>query len=495
MTISEKIQCSADKTIFTLFREGLIYKCIIKRIIFFCIAITYFSTVAWSQSTITGSFAALSNQQVKLVGFEGFNTCVIDSVRACEKGIFQLSFSKEDLGMAYLAAEDNQAFIVVLAEDENLKLEGEALAMAETVVITSGKQNKRFAHYAAEYPRREQALSAWNYLEKMYKQDSLFAIHTIAQQAIENEKQRIKTEDSLILAGLPEDSYVSWYLPVRKLVSSVSTIAQYRTGEIPAAINAFRELDYTDERLYKSGLLRETIEAHFWLIENSGRPLDSVYIEMNKSIDDMMKNLVNDEKKLNEITDYLFRLLEQRSLFGASEYLALKVLNEVGCTINNDLAAQLESYRAMKKGNTALDFEFNGDVFAPAYESGNMPEKLSGLKSKYTVVVFGSSWCPQCPQELSHIAGLYQKWKEYNVEVVFVSLDEDKQTFNNFAGGFPFISTCDYQKWESPVVKAWHVFATPTIYLLYNKREILLRPNSVKQMDAWVDWFLVQGNQ
>jgi thiol-disulfide isomerase/thioredoxin len=450
---------------------------------------------AYSQNMVTGTFSGIANQQVKLIVFEGFNTCVIDSVRVNEEGTFQLSFSKEDLGMGYLAAEDNKAFIVVLGEDENLKLEGEELAFANTVVIASGKQNQRFAQYANEHPRLEQALSAWDYLEKIYKMDSLFANHTLAQQAIEKEKQRIKTEDSLFLADLPEGSYVSWYLPVRKLVSSVSTIAQYRTREIPAAINAFRDLDYTDERLYKSGLLRETIEAHFWLIENSGRTLDSVYIEMNISIDYMMKNLVTDEKKFNEITGYLFRLLEQRSLFGASEYLALKVLNEVSCTINNDLAAQLESYRAMKNGNIAPDFEFNGDVFAPAYKSGNIPEKLSGLKSNYTVVIFASSWCPQCPGELSQVAGLYQKWKKYNIEVVFVSLDTDQQTFNNFAGGFPFISTCDYQKWDSPVVKAYHVFATPTMYLLDNNREILLRPNSVKQMDSWVDWFLVQGNR
>jgi hypothetical protein len=338
---------------------------------------------AYSQNTVTGTFPGIANQQVKLVGFEGFNTYVIDSVGANEEGIFQLSFSKKDLGMGYLADEDNKAFIVVLAEDEYVKLEGEELAFANTVVIAFGKQNQLFAQYAAEHPCREQALSAWDYLEKMYRQDSLFAIHDSPKQAIETEKQRIKAEDSLFLAGLPEGSYVRWYLPVRKLVSSVSTIAQYRTAEIPAAINSFRELDYTDERLYKSGLLRETIEAHFWLIENSGRSLDSVYIEMNKSVDFMMENLVADEKKLNEITGYLFKLLEQRSLFGASEFLALKVLNEVSCTINNDLTAQLESYRSMKKGNTAPDFEFNGDVFAPAYESGNMPEKLSGLKSNY----------------------------------------------------------------------------------------------------------------
>jgi len=41
------------------------------------------------------------------------------------------------------------------------------------------------------------------------------------------------------------------------------------------------------------------LEAHVWLIENSGRPLDSVYKEPNKSIDRMMPNLITYEKKFN----------------------------------------------------------------------------------------------------------------------------------------------------------------------------------------------------
>jgi hypothetical protein len=58
----------------------------------------------------------------------------------------------------------------------------------------------------------------------------------------------------------------------------------------------------------------------------------------------------------------------------------------------------------------------------------------------------------------------------------------------------PFISTCDFKKWDSPIAQDYYVFGTPTMFLLDDKRKILLRPNSVKQMDAWVDWFLVQGN-
>lgn len=148
----------------------------------------------------------------------------------------------------------------------------------------------------------------------------------------------------------------------------------------------------------------------------------------------------------------------------------------------------------MKSWNTAPDFDFGENYFALGYDPANTPQKLSYLNSTYTVVVFGASCCPQCPEELLQISRLYEKWNRYNVEVVYVSLDADKEIFKNFAGVFPFISIYDYQKWESPIVQAWHVFATPTLYLLDDTSEILLRPNSVRQMDAWVDWFLVRGN-
>jgi thiol-disulfide isomerase/thioredoxin len=454
----------------------------------------FISAFAYTQHSITGTFTELANQQIKLVGFRGFDKFVIDSTQANEKGQFQLSFGTEDFGMAYLLSEDNKSFVVILS-GEGLSLKGESFAIAKSIEIVASNENKLFGQYASEHPRREQTLSAWDYLSIIYKNDSLFAGHNSPKQAIETEMTRIKAEDSLFLANLPEDSYVSYYLPLRKLLSSVSTITQYRTEEIPASIHAFREIDYTDNRLYKSGLLKETIEGHFWLIENSGRSLDSVYIEMNKSIDVLVANLLKEEQKLNEITEYLFKVLEKRSLLRASEYLALKLLNEQGCTLNNDFAAQLESYRAMKKGNTAPDIVFNGDIFTPGYGKSNIPQKLSDIKSSYIVVVFGASWCPQCPQELLQIAELYHQWKEQGVEVVFVSLDEDEKIFKSFAGRFPFNSLCDYQKWESPIVKNYHAFATPTIYLLNTKREILLRPNSVKQLDSWINWYLVQGNK
>ena len=444
--------------------------------------------------TVTGNLSLLANQSIKLEGFNGLKTYPISSSTLDEKGNFKLTYSKADYGVGYLISVDEKPLFVILS-GEDVEIIGEALSYTETIKITKGQENKWFEQYAKEHPLREQALSAWAYLEKIYTQDALFAVQEHPIKNIQTEKLRIKAEDAAFLAKLPKESYVSWFLPARKLVSSVSTVAQYRPNEIPVTISAFRAMDYTDQRLYKSGLFKDAIESHFWLLENCGKSLDSVFIEMQYSIDAMMINLVIDEKKLNEVTDFLFDLLERHSLFQASEYLALKVLNEVSCTIDNDLAKQLETYRAMKKGNTAPEILFEGDNYAPGYAVNNFPKKLSDLNSSYTVVVFGASWCPKCTEELPEIAKHYSKWKAQGVEVVFVSLDENKEMFKNFTSIFPFISFCDYQKWNSTAAKDYYVFGTPTMYLLDHKRKILLRPNSVSQMDAWVDWNLVQGNK
>lgn len=440
---------------------------------------------AFSQNTISGNFPELSGQYVKLVGIEGFHSYIIDSIKVDGRGEFDLSFEPKDYGVGYLVAQDNQPFIVILS-NENIKLKGGRFVAPETIEITEGYENKIFEQYASEHPQREQVLKAWGYLRKTYMQDALFTGKNNMIETISEEIRRINAEDSLFLAGLDIEAYVSWYLPVRKLVSSVAVIAQHRAEEIPDAIAAFRNMDYADERLYKSGLLKDAIESHFWLIENSGHALDAAYEEMKISIDQMMENLVSDKRKRNDIITYLFEFLEKRSLFTVSEYLAAKLLNEKGCSIDASLADQLERYRVLKVGDTVSDFAFKGNLLAPGYFK-DKPAKLSDIKSRYILLIFGSSWCPACPPELARIVSYYEEWRSRDIEVVFVSLDESKAQFKAFTAIFPFISLCDYQKWESPVVKLYHVYATPTIYLLDRGLNIVLHPDSVDEVVAWIN--------
>ena len=138
---------------------------------------------------------------------------------------------------------------------------------------------------------------------------------------------------------MPSTSFVNWYLPIRKLISSVSTVAQYRASEISPTIAALRKIDYSDPRLYKSGLLRDAIESHFWLLENrGGLSLDSIFNDMNISANLILNNIAKNELLYNDVTKYLFDYFEKHSLFQASEYLALKALNQKNVTLNANLS-------------------------------------------------------------------------------------------------------------------------------------------------------------
>ncbi|MDA9874423.1 TlpA family protein disulfide reductase [Flavobacteriaceae bacterium] len=456
-----------------------------KQLLVFIFILFYNGLIAQS---IKGQFLKIPNQTIKLEGFNGLKTYPISLTTTDVNGKFELSYSKTDYGVGYLMAVDNKPLFVILSGEE-IELAGESLSNFETIKIKKGQENQYFEQFANEHPKREQALSAWLYLEKIYATDTLFAVQKHPVNAIKKEKLRIKNEDAAFLDALPNESYVKWFLPTRKLVSSVSTVVQYRPEGFPEMIKAFRNLDYADTRLYKSGLFKDAIESHFWLLENSGNPLDNVFEEMKISIDAIFTKLSTNEKIFNQLTDYLFDLLERHSLFQASEYLALKVLNEGSCTITDDLANQLETYRAMKKGNIAADMVFDKTNFVNPKITLT---KLSDIKSNYTVVVFGASWCPKCNEELPEITKRYDKWKSKGIEVIFVAIEEGRNSFIDFAESLPFPSYSDVKKWESKIVKDYYIFSTPTMFLLDSKREIILRPNSVNQMDAWVNRYLIQ---
>jgi len=439
-------------------------------------------------NTIQGKITSLAGTTITLTGIAGNSNYPIAHATISNSGDFTLHFGQQDYGIAYLTSIDNKTLVLILA-DEKIILTAEDY-YPESVVISQGNQNLILQQYAKEYPVRDNALSAWAFLDRMYKNTSIVKTQKKSINSILKEKNKIVKAENDFIKKIDTDSYVRWYIPMRKLASSVYAIAQNRPEDISVLIKEFRKLDYTDPRWNKSDLYTDIFEKHFWLLENSGGNLDSVYNRMKISLDIIFANLANDEKKYNEIGNFLFDLLEKRSLFAASEYMALKLLSQNRCTLDENFAKELETYRIMRTGNIAPDITFTENTLAAAYPPAQYPTSLYDLKSDYKLVIFGAGWCNSCIEELPKIASMYNMLKENNIEVVYISLDTDAQSFINFAGKFPFISTSDFKGWNSPIAEAYYVSATPTMFLLDKDNKILLRPNSAKHLDAWIEWYI-----
>lgn len=268
--------------------------------------------------------------------------------------------------------------------------------------------------------------------------------------------------------------------------TSQQAISTTSPKESLACEKVFGNIDYENPELYTSGLLFELIERQFWFIQTSGLDEATKLKEMTTSVDIILDSVQKDEILYNDLTKYLFQYFERFSLFPASEYIALKALNQKEVALTSSLIHKLESYRLLRVGNRAPDFELVGDVFKNGVSVKKIT-RLTDIKAKYKLVIFGASWCEQCRFEMTQLLPRYDEWKAKGVEVVFISLDTDKQEFVKFTAHFPFLNSCDYKKWDTQVAKEYYISSSPTFFLLDRNNTILARPVSVEHIQTFLE--------
>jgi thiol-disulfide isomerase/thioredoxin len=132
----------------------------------------------------------------------------------------------------------------------------------------------------------------------------------------------------------------------------------------------------------------------------------------------------------------------------------------------------------MAIGNKAADMVFS---------SGLKYKTLSEVPGKYKVVVFGASWCEACSKEIPQFKEYVELFKtKYDAQIIFVSLDTDKEKYDAFIKDLPFINTCDYKGWGSPNVTNYYVFATPSVYVLDTENKIVAKPIDAIATAKWL---------
>lgn len=434
---------------------------------------------------VSGQLKYQAGQNIKLLGYNGFETVVLASSAIDSLGNFSLRCTTDYNGMAYLETSDNGHLFIVVNEPDII-IKGTHLQQPDSIVFENSIENRLFTQYAVEHNQREAALAGWKFLLPQYKAVPQLKKQKQSYVLIQDEIQRLKSEDKQFLQDIDKSTYVSWFLPLRKLIDDMPVSARRDTERIPQNIADFRSIDFADNRLYHSGIMNDLLIGHYMLLENMGQSLDSIAVQMNFSTNYLIANLDGHDELLNKVTDFIFGLMERRSLFTASEYLALTMLTQNSCVLEDDLSNKLETYRAMKVGNIVSDIKFSG-ITKVNGEEVNGITTLSELNNKATLVIFGASWCPGCIEDILKIASYYKKWKAKGLVIIYISLDTDEKTFTKFSKEFPWLSYCDLQGWESKVAKDYYVFSTPTMFLLDKNRKILIRPVSVEHVNAWVE--------
>lgn len=431
------------------------------------------SRIATAQ-TLKGHLKHHAGQHISLTGFNYYDGYELAKTIVDSLGDFTLNYPKDYNGMGVLKAQDNSSFILVLTEP-NIELIGTHMQNPDSLSFANSIANTNFVNYAKAQGLHNNAMSALKYLDDLYQKEHLFTNRKKIKKAIKKEQACIIKESTSFIKNLDRESYLRWFIPYRKLIQDMPTIVRTETQRIPEAITKFRTTDFNHPNFKTSGLFKELIEGHYLLLENMGQPLDSIYKQMNIS-SDYLVNILKAKPTLLKVTSQeLFTFFEKRSLFTVASHLSQNLITNYSEVLDDILRAKMERYVSLKVGNIAPNITLT------------KTKKLKDINTNI-LLVFGESGCSHCVDDKKRLLDYYQQWKtKYTIEVVYVSLDSNKDEFNALYGNTPWKTYCDYKGWDTKAVKAYYVNATPTYFLLDKDLKILLHPRSLAHVNAWAN--------
>ena len=440
---------------------------------------------------LTGHFPVYAGQPVGLSVYNGFKSDAFAKDTVDSLGNFVLTYPADYRGVAFLQFGQSDGIEVLLNGETDFSLNGSSLQDLDSLQCKGNEPTRELYTFYKEQQARERALAGWKYLESTYRDVPYFQ-SSKKEKLLSREISQLEKEKEQFIRRQGNENYLAWYLPLVSLVRDIPMSVQHYRERIPEHISFFMHTDFCDDRFWHSGLFPVLLDKYFFMIENMGKPQDSMYVEMNRSTDYLIENIRSGKPEwLEEASLFLFKLFERRSLFAAAEHLSLSLLHMPGVPLSDDARNRFEGYRDMKKGNTAHDIDFigtkalktkTGTTISDQYLKGY--NTLSEIDSKYKLVIFGEGGCLDCWRQVQKISFMYQDLQQYEIEVVYVSLDTDIADFEQVASNYPWLSYFDGKGWEGKLVQDYHVFASPTIYLLGDDLKILYKVVSPEHLEA-----------
>jgi thiol-disulfide isomerase/thioredoxin len=442
-----------------------------KRSIFIVLYFIVLQASAQNSLVLKGHFSFAKEQDIRLMGFLGTKDTLLAQTKTDTSGNFQINCPKNYIGAAILQVKEMSNLIVML-HNEHFEITWSDFNDFTGIKFTNSKENEAFQQAYTINTDIQKKLVGLTYLLPFYKMDPIKKEWaTQLEQEITSENNRLEAFQK----KLPNSSYVKEYLTYRALLQKLQKENKTHAEEMEVE-NTFLALDFSHQNLFYSGLIKELFDAYF---KQTFKLQKEALIEskLNTFSEVLKKSSQSNTIALNYYSEYLIKEFEKFGRIVCAQHLALSLLDDNRCIIEAKTLPILEQYKKMAIGNIAPEMVFNKYV---------KYAKLSEVPGKYKVVVFGASWCDACSKEILQFKDYAKLLKAtYDAEIVFVSLDTDKENYDAFIKDLPFINSCDYKGWESSNVKNFYIFATPSIYVLDEKRKIVAKPINAIDTAKW----------
>ena len=380
--------------------------------------------------TLNGSKDVLSSKAVK--GNNGWD--------------FKVSTPYEGMLRVYLPQGNNSINLISENKDVNIsfKMTGD-----KVTDIEYKDDANRIMNDVQDILRKKEII-----LPALYQMNNFYTTNSPFKTAINKEIERLSNKVDYDISTHP---FVSFYnVNYKKFIAPDATSTPVSEQSIIDFITK------SGEMLETSSLLKPILVSY---INNA--PKASV----SNSIDNLL-NAVNIETPrgqtvLSELIE-IFDTYEMEDL--KKKYLA--EASGLKCTINDRLAETIATNKNVEMGATFQNYTFTSPTNTTA-------KSIYDVKAAKKIIIFWASTCSHCEQELPKLIEKYAALKAQNIQIIGLSVDSDKNSYEKRVKDLPWINDAEIRGWNSSYAEKYNVHATPTYFILDSDNKIIAKPDHV----------------
>ncbi len=245
----------------------------------------------------------------------------------------------------------------------------------------------------------------------------------------------------------------------------------------------FDYVDFNNEILQSSNFFEERMLNYVFGMSSEDEDEVTNYKNNIDVFCKAMKNAPNETKRVLLVD--LWQQMADLGFENVANYISENHLINVAKKLNDEeLVSGLMLFKSISIGNKAPDFSF--EIIE---KEKTITKKLSELnEADNYIVVFWSSTCSHCLDEIPQLRGFIKAQEENKIKVIAIGLEEEPYKWKDLTYDYPnFIHVYGEGKWDNEIGNNYGVTATPTYFVLNKNKEIIAKPENFEVLKSFFE--------
>jgi thiol-disulfide isomerase/thioredoxin len=427
--------------------------------------------------TININIKNLNKSKAAFSYIRGEDIVLIDSLFPIGKTNFHYSFAKNasHLGLYRLSLADS-SWIDFIIDWKDVTLNTDADNIIDSMTAINSESNKiyyDFLRLTKEYNSKTEKLRS--ILSKYSKDDNDY----ISAENKLHQLQKEYLQFVKVFSQKDKKSFAARYIQSVQLpVDTLNLPNDVQKANLK--MHSLDNINFDDDDLIYSNAFPLKLKDYLALFKDPKLPKDLIEKEYMQAVDTILNKAKVNQLVYEDITEYLINEFKGLGYNDVIVYLVDNYVIKDDLCIDDKLRNSIQ--RRMDQSKRFRTGAVVPNIIIP--DSTGINVDLMNIKTEKILIIFYASWCPHCQRIMPKLNYFYNNTDKEKFKILAISIDTSRTDWLNFVrkNNFTWINVSDLKGGSGKSLEDYYIYATPTMFLLNDKKEIIAVPADLDEL-------------